>query len=164
VEVSQVTSYTREKGLSICELLTDNLTVNEITKMDGMPCMATIFKWIKDIPEFAELYAQAREMQAHRLFNELLEIADDAKNDWMERNCKEGEAPGYVANAEHIARSRLRVDTRKFMLAKVLPKIYGEKLDLNVGGQQENPVVVEHQFNIETVKQRVNDVLSGNRD
>lgn len=57
-----------------------------------------------------------------------MEIADNGLNDWMERNAKEDK--GWVANGEHIQRSRLRVDTRKWFLSKVLPKLYGDKLDI----------------------------------
>jgi hypothetical protein len=56
--------------------------------------------------------------------DELLEIADDGSNDWMER-----EKGGYELNAEHIQRSRARIDTRKWLLSKMLPKVYGDTKD-----------------------------------
>ena len=56
------------------------------------------------------------------MVDELLEIADDCTNDYMERNGK------LVFDGEHISRSRLRVDTRKWLLSKALPKLYGDKL------------------------------------
>jgi Bacteriophage Sf6, terminase small subunit-like len=38
----------------------------------------------------------------------------------------------YTAlDAEHVQRSRLRVEARKWLLSKALPKVYGDKLDLN---------------------------------
>jgi hypothetical protein len=66
---------------------------------------------------------------------QLLEIADDGTNDFVAD--KHG---GTTLNMEHINRSRLRVDTRKWYLSKLAPKRYGEKVDVNVGGQSENPV------------------------
>lgn len=57
--------------------------------------------------------------------DEIKEISDDGSNDWMERN--DGENVAWVANGEHIQRSRLRVDTRKWHLSKALPKIYGDR-------------------------------------
>ncbi|HRP05296.1 MAG TPA: hypothetical protein PLV87_10330, partial [Opitutaceae bacterium] len=61
--------------------------------------------------------------------DEMMEIADDARNDWMERRGEED--AGWQVNGEHIQRSRLRVDTRKWMLSKALPKLYGEKQEID---------------------------------
>jgi hypothetical protein len=72
---------------------------------------------------------RARESGYHKMADELLEIADDASNDFMERKGKDGEAV-MVVDHDHIARSRLRVDTRKWLLSKALPKVYGDKLEL----------------------------------
>ena len=58
--------------------------------------------------------------------DETLEISDDGTNDWMKDN------EGYKVNGEHVARSRLRVDTRKWLLSKALPKIFGDKLTQSV--------------------------------
>jgi hypothetical protein len=97
-----------------------------------MPASSTVFKWLGLFPSFAEQYARARESQAETLAEDILEIADDARNDWMERRGEED--AGWVANGEHIQRSRLRIDARKWLMSKMAPKKYGEKLDLNVGG------------------------------
>jgi hypothetical protein len=67
--------------------------------------------------------------------NQLLEIADDSCQDFK-RDSHGNLTPGH----EHINRSRLRIDARKWYLAKLAPKRYGEKVDANVGGQSENPV------------------------
>jgi hypothetical protein len=63
-----------------------------------------------------------------KLADELLEIADDGTNDWMKRFGKDGEDLGWALNGEHIARSRLRVDTRKWLLSKCLPKVFGDRI------------------------------------
>jgi hypothetical protein len=79
-------------------------------------------------------YHGARQVQAFargrylKLADELLEIADDGTNDWMRRTGKDGEDLGWAINGEHIARSRLRVDTRKWLLSKCLPKIFGDRI------------------------------------
>lgn len=59
--------------------------------------------------------------------DELLEIADDGSNDWMEKTVGSGETI-TVVDHEHVQRSRLRVDTRKWYLSKLAPKRYSEKL------------------------------------
>lgn len=78
---------------------------------------------------FFAQYAAAREVGYHSMADELLEIADDGQNDWMERQNADG-SEFTLLNGEHVTRSRLRVDTRKWMLSKALPKVYGDKLDV----------------------------------
>tara|TARA_R110000772_G_scaffold45492_11_gene104269 strand:- start:1827 stop:2153 length:327 start_codon:yes stop_codon:yes gene_type:complete len=68
-------------------------------------------------------YAQARETQADTLFDEMLDIADESTNDYMSRD------GAQVVNPETINRSRLRIETRKWMAGKLKGRVYGEKLD-----------------------------------
>jgi Bacteriophage Sf6, terminase small subunit-like len=78
---------------------------------------------------FKAQYARAREVGYHKLADELLDIADDATNDFVERQNREGDTV-KVFDAEHVQRSRLRVEARKWLLSKALPKVYGDKLEL----------------------------------
>ena len=98
--------------------------------------MATVFNWLTDNsrPGFLEKYNKAKELQAEYYADELIDIADDTSNDYMEKVLISGEVV-QVVNSEHIQRSRLRVDTRKWVASKLLPKRYGDKqeLDVNVG-------------------------------
>jgi len=79
-----------------------------------------------------EHYALARRIQAELMFDEILDITDDGSNDWMQRHGKDGESTGFAVNGEAVNRSRLRTDTRKWILARMDPKRYGDssKLDL----------------------------------
>ena len=123
-------SYTQEVADRICELLCDGLSLREVCKAEDMPPESTVRLWALDDREgFAAQYARAREIGYHAMADEIMEISDDGSNDWMERNGEESE--GWRENGEALGRSRLRVDTRKWMLGKVLPKVYGEKLDVN---------------------------------
>ena len=81
-----------------------------------------------NVQGFAAQYARARDAQAEFWAEQLLDVADDGSNDWMERN--DPDNPGWDLNGEAVARSRLRVDTRKWLLSKVLPKKYGDKLEV----------------------------------
>jgi transposase-like protein len=78
------------------------------------------------------------------LADELLEIADNGTNDWMKRFAKDGEDLGWAVNGEHIARSRLRVDTRKWLLSKCLPKVFGDRITTEHTGPNAGPVPVIH--------------------
>lgn len=95
-----------------------------------MPAESTVRAWaVEDREGFSAQYARAREIGYHAMADELMDIADDGRNDWMERRGEED--IGWAANGEHIQRSRLRVDARKWMLSKVLPKIYGDKQEID---------------------------------
>jgi hypothetical protein len=91
-----------------------------------MPSPSTIFKWINDIPEFSDKYAHAKEAQADYFAEELLDIADDGSNDWMTKRF--GETEVEIPNPEVLQRSKLRVDTRKWLMSKFKPKRFGDKV------------------------------------
>lgn len=122
--------YSREMGDAICEGIAQGQSLRAICKAEGMPAVPTVCLWLARNPEFAEQYARAREQQADVLAEETLEIADDGKNDWMVNN--DPDNPGYKLNGEHVQRSRLRVDARKWFASKVAPKKYGEKVEQTV--------------------------------
>jgi hypothetical protein len=131
------TIYSEELAATICSRLADGESLRAICRDEGMPRESTVRAWaLQETHPFYAQYARAREVAYHSMADELFEIADNGSNDWMERNDKDN--PGYEANGEHMARSRLRVDTRKWALARMLPKIYGDKTEnttnLNAGG------------------------------
>jgi len=126
------TEYSIELADSICERIADGESLKTICHSESMPCMSSIFNWLRKDKEFVEKYARAKEAQVEALAEELLDIADDATNDWMDKRF--GETEVRVIDNEAIQRSKLRVDTRKWLMSKLQPKKYGEKLDLNHGG------------------------------
>lgn len=129
----RTTTFTQEVADEICAQLAEGKSLREVCRQGHLPSESTVRTWaLDDRDGFSAQYARAREIGYHAMADELLEIADDGRNDWMER--EDGENAGYDANGEHLARSRLRVDTRKWMLSKALPKVYGDKLDVNHGG------------------------------
>jgi hypothetical protein len=83
---------------------------------------------LREHEEFREQYAQAREAQADTWADEIVEIADDGSNDWLARSHGEDDE-GWRVNGEHIQRSRLRVDARKWLMGKASPKKYGDKIE-----------------------------------
>jgi len=128
--------YTDELADTICERIADGESLRAICREDGMPGKATVFRWLASNEVFQDQYARARQAQADSLFDDVLEIVDDSRNDWMERNGADD--PGWALNGDHIQRTRLRVDARKWMAGKLRPKKYGEKLER--ASDPENPV------------------------
>lgn len=131
------TQYTTEMAALICEFLSEGLTLRQVCRQDGMPPESTVRSWAMDDREgFFAQYTRAREIGYHAMADEIMDISDDGQNDWMERNGEDNE--GWQINGEALGRSRLRVDSRKWMLSKALPKIYGDKV-LH-GSDPDNPL------------------------
>lgn len=119
-------AYNEGIAQEICERMASGESLREICRDDHMPARSTVFLWIaEDRESFSDRYAKAFQARMYLHADELLDIADDGTNDWMERNTPEGEK-SYVVNGEAIQRSRLRVDTRKWLMAKLLPN-YSDK-------------------------------------
>jgi len=134
----------------ICEHIADGVSLREICRGEDMPNKATVFRWLAAHAEFRDQYARAREAQADTLADELLDIADDGDNDWMERKGEDGQSLGWKENGEAIQRSKLRVDTRKWIASKLKPKKYGEKLA--VGGADDLPAMRLEAISVKLVR------------
>lgn len=108
--------------------LADGETLRDICKDEHMPKSQTVRTWCLDDPDgFHVLYMRARELGWMEIADHILEIADDGTNDWMEKN--DPNNPGYELNGEHIRRTEQRIQTRKWMLSKMLPKVFGDKVE-----------------------------------
>ncbi|WNZ54796.1 hypothetical protein QT397_18195 [Microbulbifer sp. MKSA007] len=151
--MARPTLYSEEIAVSICTLLAEGLSLREVCAHDGMPDKSTVIRWLATNSEFCDQYAQAKEVSTFVMAEELLEIADDSSNDYMDRQARDGSVE-EVLNPENIQRSRLRVDTRKWLMEKLKPKKYGQKLDIDQktehsGGismtiDQANAILQEH--------------------
>lgn len=118
---------TPENADRICALLAEGYTLRQVAKEIGIESASSITDWVRVDEQFSARYARAMDFRCERMAEELLEISDDGSNDWMVREQESGE-PITVADHEHIARSKLRVDSRKWLLSKMMPKKYGDRL------------------------------------
>lgn len=128
LKTGRPTKYTPEMVKLICErVATHDCGLRRLCEMyDDMPDKKNINVWRRNYPEFRALYAQAKMEQIEFLTEDILDIADDGTNDWMEHYDKNNECISWRVNGEHIQRSRVRIDTRKWLAAKLVPKIYGD--------------------------------------
>lgn len=125
--MGRLSSFTQEIADAICERLAEGESLNAICKSEGLPSESTVRRWALDDEQgFATNYARAREVGYLRMADEITQIADDGANDTYT-----DEDGNERTNQDVIARSRLRVDTRKWLLSKMLPKVYGDKLELS---------------------------------
>jgi len=87
-----------------------------------MPDKSTVFRWLAKHDAFRDQYARAQEDRAAAMAEDILEIADDEA----------------IAD---VQRAKLRVDTRKWLMSKMSPKKYGDKVA--VGGDKDmDPIEV----------------------
>jgi hypothetical protein len=130
-KMGRPSKYSDELALSICDRLADGESLKAMCEDDGMPTRSTIFKWLAENKHFSDMYTRAREEQADALFDEIIAISDDGTNDWMEKKGIEGENIGWLENGEALRRSALRIDARKWAAAKLLPRKYSEKFQVD---------------------------------
>jgi hypothetical protein len=142
-KMGRPTKYTDEITYEICDLLAGGVSLKKISDMPHMPTRATMYKWMDEHGDFLNRYTRAKQDCADYMVDEMLEIADDGTNDYNERFDKNGEVMGWQVNHEHVNRSRLRVDARKWIAAKLKPLKYGEKISSEISGPEGKPVEVK---------------------
>lgn len=142
-KMGRPSKYTPEQAVAICERIRKGEWLHKIAGTEGLPPEATLYRWLDDNEDFRELYARAREDRTDRMAAEMLEIADDSAEDtiFVQDSDKDGEGAREVQNHEWINRSRLRVDARKWLMSKLAPKRYGDKITQEITGKDGAPLV-----------------------
>lgn len=152
--VGRPSVYSDDIAAEVCSRIASGESLRKICKDDHMPTISSIMLWLCDgkHSQFSEQYAEARRVQAEALADELMEIADDGRNDFMEQSV-DGGGVAYKLNGEHIQRSRLRVDTRKWYLSKVLPR-FADKQQIEHSGK------IDTSVSDEELDRRINDLIA----
>lgn len=120
--------WTPELEDAICNRLIQGDSIRTICADDSMPGMTSIFKHLSESNDFAKQYAHAREQQAENYANQIIDIADETPT------CEVPDPDGGTStriDAAGIQRNKLRVDARKWIACKLLPKVYGEKQEIS---------------------------------
>lgn len=84
----------------------------------------TFWSWIDNDEEKSKQYARACEARADYVFEEILQIADDKTNDFK-----------AFVGVNAIQRDKVKIDARKWWLSKVMPKKYGDRIDMTTNGK-----------------------------
>ncbi len=114
-----MTAYSSATAALILERIADGQSLRAICASDGMPSRETFRRWLRDDQALRVQYTQACQDRADSLNEELLDIANDASTDWQHR--------------------RLQISTLQWVMAKVAPKKYGDKVTL--GGDPDAPLI-----------------------
>jgi hypothetical protein len=109
------------------------ISLASICRDEGMPDERSVRRWARNHGDFADHYAAARRLGYEKRADELLEIADDSSADWIDTG-----NGNRVFDSVHVNRARLMIDTRKWLLSKMLPKIYGDHV--TIAGDADQPI------------------------
>lgn len=132
-------SFSQQVADEICFRVSEGESLRAVLRDDHMPSMSMVFRWLADdrYKSFREQYAHAKEVCLEHMAEEMLEIADETAFDTVETE------RGFKADSEWIQRSKLRVDTRKWLLAKLMPKKYGDKTITELTGADGGPLQID---------------------
>lgn len=133
--------YTQELADKICaEISSTSKSLRTICDQDDMPSVVTIMAWLRTNDEFLKQYTRAKEEQADLMVEEMIDISDDARNDFM--TIQRGGELVSVEDKEVTNRSKLRVETRKWIASKLKPKKYGDKTHTELSGPDGGPISI----------------------
>jgi hypothetical protein len=133
-KMGRPTKLTEAVRAEILDRIAMGETLREICRDAHMPNRLAVFRRVRDDIEFRDQYVRAKEFQLEVMEDDLIDIADNGTNDWIERRKQNGEVIGYIVNGEHIQRSRTRIDARKWVMSKRLPKKYGDRAIMSADG------------------------------
>jgi hypothetical protein len=129
-------TFTQALFDKICDLIADGKSVREIVEMKGMPSRATFRQWHMRTPELQAQYDRACLDREEVYFEQIIQIADDSAGDSVKVDGLD------LANPEYVQRSRLRIDARKWTLARMNRKKYGDHITEELTGPNGGPLQV----------------------
>lgn len=137
--MSRPSKFTLALAEQICERLAGGESLRSICLSEKMPSRTAVFRWLQQNARFRDQYAHARELQADSMVDDMLSIADEEVT--MVKRSKHGGDDGdgdieVVFDPVAVQRNKLRIDTRKWLAAKMRPKVYGDKQETGEGSDQ----------------------------
>lgn len=135
--MARPTLYTEELAQKICLLVSEGLGFRAICETDEMPDKSTIMRWLAKHDEFCDQYEKAKSRCAHLMAEDIIDIADNIEGQPVIVDgvplTQDGEIVKVIDNTS-VNHARLKVDTRKFLMAKLMPKKYGDKVQQELSG------------------------------
>lgn len=107
-------SFDQEKADKFILLIGHGLSVHAAAGSAGINPPSTIYWWIVQVPEFSQRYLEACQAKCMKWADQLVSLADECP-----------------ADIPSVAKCRQQIDVRKWMLSKIVPKVFGEKLQVN---------------------------------
>lgn len=123
-------NWTDEEKKRAMEAICDRIALGEfltqICNEPGMPGRTTFYRWCRSDEDLDEMYRHAREDQMHGWAEEIVMVSDRIDKDGPRKT---------PDSAVQVNRDRLRIDSRKFVMAKMHPKLFGDKTEVEHSGK-----------------------------
>ena len=136
-KIGRPSKYTPQLASTICDRIANGEMLPSICDTPDIPAMGTVLRWAATLPVFRELYERAREVRLERMAEEMIEIADESSHDTISTE------RGEFADKEWIMRSKLRVETRQWLLARLARQLYGDRVQQEISGPAGGPLQTE---------------------
>jgi hypothetical protein len=138
--------YDPQKGAIICDRIAKGESLTAICKDVNLPSITTVFRWLdtEGNESFVRDYTRARQLQGHAAY---LEIQEVERRMQVPKKVSDPDNEGkLISNPEYLDPNtgRVLIDSIKWRAGRMLPKTYGDKLDLDVSGDVN--VVVKDTF------------------
>lgn len=134
--------YSPQMADQIAALIAEGYTMTELSRVRGFPSLGTMVRWLGEYDYFLERFRHAREISMHALAEKILTIADEAR-------------------ADNVEVAKLRIDVRKFLMARYNPKVFSDRLQ---DGGQGGRFVITWQGEGEAEKPKLLDVTPQKAD
>ena len=128
---------------SICADMSGGTPAYKACQAHGMHRM-TFYRMIARDESARDKYARAKADGLDAIADEMYELADECR---MGEKTKETKDGTFTETGDMVERTRLQLDTRKWLLSKLAPKKYGDKVDIDLtasfAGKTDDEIVAE---------------------
>lgn len=115
------TKYSKALAIRICARLASGESLSKTSKLESMPNIATVFRWLATIDEFRDMYETACAQRVEVHIEGIIDIADNP--------------------LLHAQDKRVMIDARKWIASKLKNRKYGDKLE--VAGDPLRPLITQ---------------------
>lgn len=126
--IGRPSTYNADTATQICLRLAEGESLRQVCRDKEMPSRQTVYRWLEAEPGFRDQYRRARELLVEHWADELIDIADDTALDTVTKVTPQGREYEAVDH-ENIQRSKLRVNTRQWLMSKLAPRKYGDRVE-----------------------------------
>ena len=106
---------------AICNRMAEGESLRAICKTTEMPNKRTVMRWLEKSEDLQKQYSEAQRLRAECYFDEIIDIADSRSDP---------------------QKTRVQIDARKWVLARMNPKKYGDKFTQELTGADGGPVAL----------------------
>jgi len=132
--------YTDELAEQVLDLISQGVSIRKISALQGFPCRRVIHNWVNGDSgapeEFNTRYHEARDAMVHTFAEQIVDIADEMMFD--PETGKE-----RVPEKNEILANKLRTENRKWLVSRLKPDSYGDRLALDAQVKGETTIIVE---------------------